>query len=98
MSVHDTDKYAEVKRILEIPEDEPIFILRSQDRFAPLAVEDYAERVFKSARRLHQHEINKEESRAALKEARIWNQRVIDCATEMYDWQEDNPDKVKIPD
>jgi hypothetical protein len=31
VGVHDVDKYPEIKRLLGIPEDEPIFILRAQD-------------------------------------------------------------------
>jgi hypothetical protein len=31
MGVHDVDKYPEIKRLLGIPEDEPIFIFRAQD-------------------------------------------------------------------
>lgn len=34
MGVHDHDKYPEIKRLLGIPEDEPIFILRAQDKAA----------------------------------------------------------------
>ena len=48
MGVHDTDRYTEVKSLLGIPEDEPIFILRAQDRAAPNAVDEYghmAERI-----------------------------------------------------
>lgn len=44
MSVHDTDKYPEIKRLLDIPEDEPIFILRAQDQIANLAIIDYISR------------------------------------------------------
>lgn len=37
MGVHDTDTYPEIKMLLGIPVDEPIFILRSQDRlFRPM--------------------------------------------------------------
>ena len=32
MGVHNTEAYPEIRRLLEIPEDEPIFILRGQDR------------------------------------------------------------------
>lgn len=31
MSVHDVEHYPEIKRLLGIPENEPIFILRAQD-------------------------------------------------------------------
>lgn len=42
MGVHDVDKYPEIKRLLGIPEDEPIFILRGQDVIAPDAIRAYA--------------------------------------------------------
>lgn len=46
MGVHDLDKYPEVKRLLGIPEDEPIFILRAQDKFSTETVAAYADIVF----------------------------------------------------
>ncbi|MEO6068112.1 MAG: hypothetical protein ABIQ41_09055 [Gemmatimonadales bacterium] len=39
MSVH--EKHDEVKALLGIPQDEPIFILRGQDRAAMETVDDY---------------------------------------------------------
>lgn len=39
MGVHDKEVYPEIKRLLGIPEDEPIFILRSTDKVAPKIVE-----------------------------------------------------------
>lgn len=41
MGVHDTDKYAEIKSLLGIPADEPIFILRGQDKAASETIDDY---------------------------------------------------------
>jgi hypothetical protein len=42
MGVHNTPEvYAEVKRLLGIPEDEPIFILRGQDDLAMHTVTRY---------------------------------------------------------
>jgi hypothetical protein len=41
VSVHDTEYYAEVKELLSIPADEPIFVLRGKDRFAARAIEKY---------------------------------------------------------
>lgn len=31
MTVHNVDAYPEIKRLLDIPKDEPIFILRAKD-------------------------------------------------------------------
>ncbi len=42
MGVHSSQSvYAEVKKLLGIPEDEPIFILRAQDRFSAGAITAY---------------------------------------------------------
>lgn len=41
MGVHDTEKYATIKALLDIPEDEPIFILRAQDYTAVDAIDHY---------------------------------------------------------
>ena len=41
MGVHDVDKYPEVKRLLGIPEDEPIFIIRGKDESAMEAITAY---------------------------------------------------------
>lgn len=42
MGVHNHDVYPEVKRLLEIPEDEPIFILRAQDVATVSTIHAYA--------------------------------------------------------
>lgn len=44
MGVHKTEVYAEVKKLLGIPEDEPIFILRAQDVLAEDAIVYYGHR------------------------------------------------------
>lgn len=41
MSVHDTQYYPLIKRLLGIPKDEPIMILRAQDQAANLAILSY---------------------------------------------------------
>jgi hypothetical protein len=96
MSVHDAD-YSKVKKLLGIPEDEPIFILRAQDKHAPWAVEDYCHSVFTAHRKRLQFETDAA-SVEQLKAARVWRQRVDECAEAMYEWQEKNEDKVKVPD
>lgn len=35
MGVHDVDMYPAARRLLELPEDEPFFIFRAQDRNSP---------------------------------------------------------------
>lgn len=62
------------------PADEPIFVLRAQDKLAPDVVDYWS-------------------TRAA---GRDVDQSAVDsaskCADEMDEWQENNPDKVKLPD
>lgn len=41
MGVHDMSKYQEVKRLFEVPQDEPLFILRAQDRIAIPTIQVY---------------------------------------------------------
>lgn len=43
MSVHSKEHYPKIKELLEIPEDEPIFILRAQDALALSALRKYEE-------------------------------------------------------
>jgi hypothetical protein len=43
LGVHDTEKYFAIKELLGIPQDEPIFILRAQDKFSVETVEAYGE-------------------------------------------------------
>jgi hypothetical protein len=42
MGVHDLSKYPEIKELLEIPEDEPIFIIRAQDMTSTEALATYS--------------------------------------------------------
>jgi hypothetical protein len=42
MGVHDVKNYPEVKKLLGIPEDEPIFIIRAQDDVSIEAIAKYA--------------------------------------------------------
>lgn len=87
MGVHNTEVYADVKMLLDIPEDEPIFIIRAQDVVAPDAIMDYAElaRVRHGATQEFYNLVA-----ATHTELSVWRQFV--------GWQEEHPDKVKIPD
>ncbi len=48
MGVHNLHNYAEIKKLLGIPEQEPIFILRAQDGLSRIALSAYADIVSKS--------------------------------------------------
>lgn len=93
MSVHDTDKYDKIKKALGIPLDEPIFILRAQDKYAPIAIRHYRN----AARALHPdgHTQQRDNPSEAFK---AWDGEVTECSQEFLNWQEANPDKVKEPD
>jgi hypothetical protein len=41
--------YAEIKTLLEIPEDEPIFILRAQDKRSPAVIVAYLHAIGRDA-------------------------------------------------
>lgn len=41
MGVHAKSFYPEIKKLLAIPPDEPIFILRAQDKAAEASIESY---------------------------------------------------------
>lgn len=66
--------------------DEPIFVLRSTDKFAPQVVRYWASLVVQGAGLP-----TPDKTASKVLEAH-------DCADAMDDWQEDNPSKVKIPD
>lgn len=89
MGVHDMDRYDEVKRLLGIPEDEPIFVLRAQDKYAAVAVEDYVHTVYVGERGV---------SGQASSDLRAWRDKGFDHANSFYEWQDVNPDKIKTPD
>jgi hypothetical protein len=46
VGVHNVEVYPEVKRLLGIPEDEPIFIIRAQDKLSLPTVMYYADEAF----------------------------------------------------
>jgi hypothetical protein len=90
MGVHDLDKYPEVKALLGIPEDEPIFILRAQDvLFRPTLAAYEALYVATAKAR------NPEGSNMTSEQ---WNfaDDVDETADDARQWQRTHP--VKIPD
>lgn len=81
----DAQTLLRVKEILGIPLDEPIFVLRAQDRFSIEALGDY----------LLDATEKQPISREGLAE---WCQQVMDVRTEFVNWQRENREKVKVPD
>lgn len=86
MGVHDLDRYDEVRSALGIPEGEPLFIIRAQDKLAPETIFNY--RRSYTQRTLVDGEIPNQEFRDNLD----------DVCHEFLAWQHDHPDAVKFPD
>lgn len=84
MSVHDAD-YKKIKKLLGIPEDEPIFVLRAQDDLAAHTVLRYT---------LTAHGI---EDPAKVPSAE-WFDGMDSVGQEFMAFRNDNPDRIKVPD
>lgn len=67
-------------------DDEPIFVLRATDKFAPQVIRYWTALVVQGAG-LPTPDNTAEKVNGA-----------HECANAMDDWQEEHPDKVKIPD
>jgi hypothetical protein len=85
MSVHDTDKYDEVCRILDFNEGEPIFILRPTDKLIVPVLARY----HNMARNIEDPELMPNQE---------WFDSLDDHIEAIRRWQNHNPDKVGIPD
>lgn len=103
MGVHNEAVYPEVKRLLGIPEDEPIFIIRAQDVLSADAIEGYRELYTEEVRKRAAKNQPPAELGHGLKvhlsvEQRKFRAHLMDCEDEMFDWQEKHPGSVKVPD
>lgn len=79
MGVHDADAYPKVKEALGIPEDEPIFILRAQDRLSTPVIARYGV----MARQIEDGPPSEE-----------WHEHIAAILREFTLWQHDNKTKV----
>jgi hypothetical protein len=66
-----------------LPADEPLFLLRGQDRLAGNGVTAY---LVGCAEKLGTEEMN------------AHTKAVADALTAFYEWQRDHPDRLKLPD
>jgi hypothetical protein len=84
MGVHKTEVYPTIKRLLEIPEDEPIFILRAQDKLSVPILETYA-----GAARDNIHDSQLQ-----------WDMLIgLEIVVKDFErWQFENVDRMKVPD
>lgn len=73
------EKYGKLK-IGNIPDDEPVFVLRAQDVVAMNTLENYA----------HQAEV--------MGAKKSFVKDVLAVRDSFQKWQDDNDDKVKVPD
>lgn len=83
MGVRDND--ADVKDALGIPEDEPIFVLRAQDRLTVSTIARY---------RNYAAQIEKPE----LMPDAEWFKTLDEKIGEFQTWQMNHPERTKIPD
>ena len=77
--------YSEIKELLDIPIDEPIFIIRAQDKLSIEAITLYRTIVNNSL------PIGDEK-------ALTWEAEIGSIRNDFVNWQRDNRDKVKVPD
>jgi hypothetical protein len=77
----------------DIPPDEPLFLLRGQDEFAPRAIEAYADELEIAAAK--HAEVLEDEKELTLLEQAV---QVRAHALAMRRWQLENPGRTKRPD
>lgn len=88
MSVHRSPEiYSHIKQLLDIPQDEPIFILRAQDKFSVETIKSYRKRVQDGTRPNLRH-LNWQN----------WFMNMGSVINDFLNWQRDHKDKVKVPD
>lgn len=80
MGVPNDEVYPQVKELLEIPEDEPIFIVRAQDGLSRAILKRYME----------VSEITSRDD--------DFLDELYELSETFYTWQQNNADKVKLPD
>ena len=88
MGVHqdNSDVYYQIKMILGIPKDEPIFIIRAQDKFSVKIIRYYHDLVRDGVRNIPNKGFSE------------WLSNVESITNNFLNWQRDNRDKVKVPD
>jgi len=84
MGVHDAD-YKKVKKLLGIPDGEPIFVLRAQDDLALHTVVGY----MNVARQIEDLKVRPSDQ---------WFDHMNGVVNEFAAFRTDHPDKMKVPD
>lgn len=88
MGVHDKDRYGEIKEALDIPDDEPIFIIRGKDSLAPTIIDLY-DLIYMSTAKVQGVEEHK---------AMEFSDGVREIYDEVREYQHAHADVVKVPD
>ena len=88
MGVHDTENYAQVKKLLGIPGDEPIFILRAQDTIAATIIETY--RVL--------YNVIAQAAGIDYSIRRYFSDHLQSCYANFQQYAAKYPDRIKVPD
>lgn len=83
--IHTNPVYNQIKELLGIPLDEPIFILRAQDKFSIKTIQEYRKKV-RDGRIVGDHGLHE------------WFENVGSVINDFINWQRDHRDKVKVPD
>jgi hypothetical protein len=99
MGVHDVDATQECKKLLGIPEDEPIFILRAQDILYPAILGVYEQCFLAAVQGAQSSEISRASEMSGLTDEHWqFSDHVDACRSAGLRWQRKNPKKIKIPD
>lgn len=77
--------YETIKKLLDIPPDEPIFILRAQDQYSIEGIQSYRSHVMWGVR-------------SRLAQLEDWGNQVGSIINDFKNWQRDHKEKVKVPD
>ena len=86
MGIHQSEEvYSKIKELLDIPDDEPIFIFRAQDQFSVPTLADYLNNVVEGTDNADNNMSD-------------WFQSMREVGNEFLTWQRSNEDKVKVPD
>lgn len=85
MSVHDTGKITQVKELLGIPADEPIFILRAQDKLTYPTLTRYMN---------YADAIEDSDERPLVD----WYTRLANDVSQFAEFAATKPERMKLPD
>jgi hypothetical protein len=86
MGVHDVANTSKAKKLLGIPVDEPVFIIRAQDQFSVPALARY------------RNLADEVEEQGGKRPKAAWFSDLDTTQSDFIRWQAENSDRVKVPD